>query len=59
MKYIGMIEFKDDQFETATATTIEDIQKLGQAGWAKYDEITINRMQVHSYRKPKRFSNYV
>ncbi|MGA3290162.1 MAG: hypothetical protein ABSD42_08000 [Candidatus Bathyarchaeia archaeon] len=54
-----MIEFKDDQFETATATTIEDIQKLGQAGWAKYDEITINRMQVHSYRKPKRFSNYV
>jgi integrase len=59
MKYIGMIQFKDDQFETATATTLEEIQKLGQAGWTKYDEIAINGMQVHFYRKPKRFSNYV
>lgn len=59
MKYIGMIQFKDDQFETATATTLEEIQKLGQAGWAKYDEIAINGMQVHFYRKPKRVSSYV
>jgi integrase/predicted RNA-binding Zn-ribbon protein involved in translation (DUF1610 family) len=59
MKYIGMIHFKDDQFETTTATTIEEIAKLGVAGWNKYDEITINGMTVHFYRKPKRFSNYV
>jgi hypothetical protein len=59
MKYIGMIQFKEDQFETATATTQEEIEKLGQAGWSKYDEITINATQVHFYRKPKRFSNYV
>jgi integrase len=59
MKYIGMIQFKDDQFETATATTQEEIQKLGVAGWNKYDEITFNGAQVHFYRKPKRFSNYV
>jgi integrase len=59
MKYIGMIHFKDDQYETTTATTIEEISKLGVAGWNKYDEITINGMQVHFYRKPKRFSNYV
>jgi hypothetical protein len=59
MKYIGMIQFKDDQYETTTATTIEEILKLGQAGWVKYDEITFNGMTVHYYRKPKRFSNYV
>jgi hypothetical protein len=59
MKYIGMIHFKDDQFETATATTIEEIQKLGQAGWTKYDEITVSGVQMHFYKKPKRFSNYV
>ena len=27
MKYIGMIKFKDDQFETTPATTIEEILK--------------------------------
>jgi integrase len=60
MKYIGMINFKEDQFETATATTAEEIKQLGQAGWVKYDEITINvNQQIHFYRKPKRFSNYV
>ncbi len=59
MKYIGMIQFKDDQFETTTATTVEDILKLGQAGWVKYDELAINGTTIHCYRKPKRFSNYV
>lgn len=59
MKYIGMIQFKDDQFETTTATTVEEILKLGQAGWIKYDELAINETTIHCYRKPKRFSNYV
>jgi integrase/predicted RNA-binding Zn-ribbon protein involved in translation (DUF1610 family) len=60
MKYIGMIQFKDDQFETTTATTVEEILKLGQAGWIKYDELAINgTTTIHCYRKPKRFSNYV
>jgi integrase/predicted RNA-binding Zn-ribbon protein involved in translation (DUF1610 family) len=58
MKYIGMIQFKDDQFETTTATTVEEILKLGQAGWIKYDELAINGTTIHCYRKPKRFSNY-
>jgi hypothetical protein len=31
MKCIGMIQFKDDQYETTTATTVEEILKLGQA----------------------------
>jgi len=59
MKYIGMIQFKDDQYETTTATTVEEILKLGQAGWIKYDELAINGTIFHCYRKPKRFSNYV
>jgi hypothetical protein len=59
MKYIGMIHFKDDQYETTTATTVEEILKLGQAGWIKYDELAINSTTIHCYRKPKRFSNYV
>jgi integrase len=59
MKYIGMIQFKEDQFETTTATTIEEIMKLGQAGWVKYDEVAINASTIHCYKKPKRFSNYV
>ena len=55
MKYIGMIHFKDDDYEVATATTLEEITKLGIAGWVKYDEITINGTHIHCYRKPKRF----
>lgn len=59
MKYIGMIQFKDDQFETTYATTLEEILKLRQAGWTKFDEVTINGMVAHCYCKPKRFSSYV
>ena len=58
MKYIGMIDFKEDEFEIATATSPEEIKKLGQAGWTKYDEITISGEQMHFYKKPKRFSKY-
>ena len=55
MKNIGMITFKDDQFETTTATTIEEILKLGQAGLVKYDEASINGTTVHCYRSQRGF----
>jgi integrase len=58
MKYIGMIDFKNDDFEVATATTVEEITKLGIAGWVKYDEINFNGTQMHFYKKPKRFAKY-
>ena len=51
-----MIEFKDEDYEVATATTTEEIQALGVAGWQKYDEATFNGITIHFYRKPKRFS---
>jgi len=57
MKYIQMLNLEDDEFEVTSATTIEEIKKLGMAGWTKYDEITVSGMQVHFYKKPKRFSN--
>lgn len=57
MKYISMIHFGDKDFEVATATTADEIKQLGMSGWAKYDEITINGVQIHFYKKPKRFSN--
>jgi len=55
MKYIGMINFKNDDYEETTATTPEEIRQLGKTGWVKYDEITFNGVQMHFYRKPKRF----
>jgi len=55
MKYIGMINFKDDEFDVAIATSDEDIKKLGAAGFQKYDERKIGELCISYYRKPKRF----
>ena len=54
MKYIGMVHFKDDEFEVAIAATVEEAENLGKAGFQKYDEFS----GVHLYRRPKRFSKY-
>lgn len=58
MKYIGRIEFKDTDFETTSATTVEDILRLGKEGWIKYDVVTISNVEYHCYRRPKRFNSY-
>lgn len=55
MKYIHMIEFKDEDYDIFVATTPEEIQALGKVGAAKYDELTFSGVQMHFYRKPKRF----
>jgi len=52
-----MIHFDDKDFEVATATTPEEIKQLCMAGWVKYDEMPFNGLQMHFYKKPKRFSN--
>jgi hypothetical protein len=59
VKCIGMIKFGSDDYQTTTATTPEEIGELGTAGWTKYDEMTFNGVQMHFYRKPKRFGNCV
>ncbi len=58
-KYIGMITFKDDEFETATATDDEEIKNMGKAGFEKFDERKIGEVCISYYRRPKRFSNCV
>jgi len=54
MKYIHMVHFKDDEFDVATATTVEEIKQLATAGFEKIDEIK----GVHVFRRPKRFACY-
>jgi hypothetical protein len=56
MKYIHSIQnLRDDDFEEAVATTLEEVRQLGKAGWQKYGEMAIKGTQLHFYRKPKRF----
>ena len=58
LKYIHTIEFKDEDYEEAVATTVEEIRQLGKAGWTKYDEATFGGVQMRFYRKPKRFGGF-
>lgn len=56
MKYIHTCEFKDDdEFDVETATTDEDIKKLGSAGFEKYDERKFGETYISYYRRPKKF----
>jgi hypothetical protein len=55
MKYIHVRKFEAKEFEETTATTVEEIRNLGKTGWVKYDEMTVNGIQIHFYRRPKRF----
>jgi integrase len=54
MKYIHMVHFKDDEFEVATATTVEEIKQLVAVGFEKIDEMK----GIHVFRRPKRFAGY-
>lgn len=57
MKYINFTPgFRDDEFEIATATTDEEIKKIGASGFIKYDERKIGETAISYYRRPKRFS---
>jgi hypothetical protein len=55
MKYIHAKKFEAKEYEETTVTTIDEIRNLGKGGWTKYDELTVNGVQVHFYRRPKRF----
>ena len=58
LRYIHTIKFKDEDYEETVATTPEEIRALGKAGWTKYDEATFGCVQMHFYRKPKRFGGF-
>lgn len=57
MKYIGRIEFKNSDFETTSATTVEDVLRLGIEGWTEYSVVKIGTVEHHCFKKPKRFSS--
>jgi hypothetical protein len=40
-----------------TATTDEEIKKIGGAGFTKYDERKVGETVISYYRRPKRFSS--
>jgi integrase len=52
MKYIGLLQFKDEDYEVSTATTVEEIKQLAQAGFQKFDELN----GIHVFRKPKKYT---
>ena len=56
-KYVHIIAFKEEDYEETVATTPEEIRALGKAGWTKYDEMNVAGVQMHFYRKPKRFGS--
>jgi len=53
MKYIGMIHFKDDEFEVTTATTVDEAKTILAAG---FDYIT-EKNGIMLFRRPKRFKS--
>ncbi len=59
-KYVHRVKapFKEEDFETTSATTPEEILALGKAGWQKYDEGVFNGVHYSFYRKPKQFGGF-
>jgi hypothetical protein len=51
MKYIGMINFRDDEFEATTATTVEEAKKILSSGFNYITE----KNSIMLFRRPKRF----
>jgi integrase len=51
MKYIRMIHFENNEFEVATATTVDEAKQILSAG---YDYVT-EKSGIMLFRRPKRF----
>jgi hypothetical protein len=55
MKYIGLLHFKDDEFEVATATNVDEAKQTLACGFTYATE----KHGIMLFTKPKRFSKYV
>lgn len=53
MKYTQLIQFKDDEYDVATATTIEEAKTIVAAG---YDYVT-EKQGIMLFKRPKRFGS--
>ena len=52
MKYTQLVTFKDDEFEVATATTVEEAKKTLAVGF----EYVTEKNGIMLFRRPKRFA---
>lgn len=52
MKYTQLVQFNDDEFEVATATTVEQAKELLAVG---FDYVT-DKNDIMLFRKPKRYT---
>jgi len=52
LKYTQLVQFKDDEFDVATAENIEEAKELLAAG---FDYIT-EKNNIMLFRRPKRFN---
>ena len=54
VKYTHLVHFKDDEFDVATASTVEEAKELAATGFDYFT--TMNGIQI--FRKPKMFEKY-
>jgi len=55
MKYTQLVHLEDDEFDVATATTVEEAEDLAASGFDYFT--TMKGIQI--FRKPKIFRKYV
>jgi hypothetical protein len=48
-RYTNSVVFNENDYETAAATTPEQVEQLGSEGWTKHDEMN----GTHFYRRLK------
>jgi integrase len=48
-RYTNTVVINESEYETARATTVDEVERLGREGWTKYDEIN----GVHMYKRLK------
>lgn len=53
LKYTQLVQFKDDEFDVATATNVEEAKQVLTAGFNYVTE----KDGIMLFRKPKRFSS--
>ena len=53
MKYTQLTQFKDDEYDVATATTIEEAKNIVAAG---HDYVT-EKQGIMLFKRPKRFGS--
>ena len=54
MKYIGMLEFKDNDFEVAAATIVDEAKAILTAGF----DYMMEKSGIMLFRRPMRFAKY-